>query len=379
MSKPNQQEFTALSDLGRYLTDLRFQSIFLVVDRVACDAAGVFPQLAPFLKGRHVVEFNQFVENPRLEHIRKGIDVFRGSDPDLVIAIGGGTAIDAGKLICCFANQAASPERIISDSNLISCDSGTPLVAIPTTAGSGSEATHFAVVYVDDVKFSLAHESILPDLSVVDPTLTYSMPPRLTAVTGLDVLCQGIESMWSVNSTRESYDYGVEALELAVDNLHAAVHEPTPTVRAAMSRAANLAGKAINISKTTAPHAVSYAITMNFGVPHGHAVALTLAPFLRFNRHVTPSDVTDRRGVSHVNKVLNHVLEKLGCATAQEAQGAIQSLMESIGCETRLSNVGVTSDAQRLRIAQSVNAARLSNNPRAIAEHDILNILESIG
>lgn len=378
MKKHMKQEFTALSDFGEYVSDPRFQSIFLVVDRAACEAAGLFPKLVQLLNGRRVVEFDQFIENPRLEHILLGVDAFRRADPDLVIAIGGGTAIDVGKLICCFANQQAEPESIISDSTLISSGSGTPLAAIPTTAGSGSEATHFAVVYVDDVKFSVAHESILPNATVVDPTLTYSMPPRLTAVSGLDVLCQGAESMWSVNSTGESYEYGAEALELAAGNLHAAVRDPTPNARAAMSRAANLAGRAINISKTTAPHAVSYAITMNFGVPHGHAAALTLAPFLIFNRQVTPSDVTDPRGASHVKNVLDHVLKILGCSTEQDAQGTIQALMESVGCKTRLSEVGATSDADRRLIAQSVNSARLSNNPRAITERDIRGVLESI-
>jgi alcohol dehydrogenase class IV len=378
MNKPSQQEFTTLCELGSYVEEQPFQSVFLVLDRAACEATGVLSNLSEVFKDRRVVEFDQFVENPRLEHILLGLDAFLGADPDLVITIGGGTAIDVGKLICCFASQNASPESIISDSNLISLNPVVPLAAVPTTAGSGSEATHFAVVYVDDVKYSVAHESILPDVSVVDPTLTYSMPPRLTAASGLDVICQGIEAMWSVNSTSESYQYGAEALELAFDSLRTAVHEPMPTVRAAMSRAAHLAGKAINISKTTAPHAVSYAITTGFGVPHGHAVALTLAPFLKFNRDVTQSDVTDSRGVQHVNKVLDQILEKLKCTTVADAHAAIQSLMESIGCASRLRDLGVTSSAQRLRIAQSVNAARLSNNPRAITEHDICEILESI-
>ena len=88
MKKHMQQEFTALSDFGEYVSDPRFQSIFLVVDRAACEAAGLFPKLVPLLNGRRVVEFDQFIENPRLEHILLGVDAFRRADPDLVIAIG---------------------------------------------------------------------------------------------------------------------------------------------------------------------------------------------------------------------------------------------------------------------------------------------------
>jgi len=378
MSNQNQREFRALGEFGSFIDANDFKAIFLVVDRAACEAAGVFPRLSPFFKGRSVFAFDQFIENPRLEHIKSGVDAFRETEADLVFAVGGGTAIDVGKMIRFFARQEASPESIIADSNLIRPETNIPFAAIPTTAGSGSEATHFAVVYVDGVKFSVAHDSILPNMTVVDPTLTYSMPPGLTATSGLDVLCQGIESMWSVNSTSESYGYGIEALALAVENLHAAVSGPTPASRSAMSRAANLAGKAINISKTTAPHAVSYAITTGFGVPHGHAVALTLAPFLEFNADVDSSNVADSRGVDHVRKVIGDVVETLGCKTTMEAQGMIRSLMNSIGCVTCLGDVGVTSKAQRLQVAKSVNAARLANNPRVITGKDIDEILESI-
>ena len=315
---------------------------------------------------------------PRLEDICSGVDAIRRAKVDAVLAMGGGTAIDVAKLIRCFADHDAEPEELIGDQGLITNNNACPLIAVPTTSGTGSEATHFAVVYIDGVKHSVAHRSIMPDASVVDSTLTHSMPPSLTAVTGLDALCQAIESIWSVNSTRESTLYAVESLKLAIGNLHSAVHAPTPSVRSAMSRAANLSGKAINVSKTTAPHACSYAITINHGVPHGHAAALTLAPFLVFNQQVNDTDVNDPRGVDHVQQACDEIINTLGCRNVHEAQSALTLLIESIGCGTQLSKFGITSESQIRQIATSVNTTRLANNPRLVRDDDILRILMSI-
>ena len=107
-------------------------------------------------------------------------------------------------------------------------DSGkVPLVAIPTTAGTGSEATHFAVVYHEGKKFSVAHRNLLPDFAIIDPELTCSMPKSLAASTGLDALCQAIESIWAVGATGESATYAIRSLYLALEHLESAVENPT--------------------------------------------------------------------------------------------------------------------------------------------------------
>ena len=373
-----QRELADVHELGRLLDELSVESILFVVDRRVQEATGADEILKSCFHRRRVIEFDRFVENPRLEDVCAGLTAIEGKKIDAVLAFGGGTAIDVAKLICCFASQDDSPLNLVTHQDLITNAGICPLIAIPTTSGTGSEATQFAVAYVDGVKHSVEHQSILPDVSIVDPSLTWSMPPHLTAVTGLDAFCQAIESLWSVNSTDESTGYALESLELSFRNLYSAVHSPTPDVRRAMSRAANLSGKAISISKTTAPHACSYAITMGHGVPHGHAAALTLAPFLRFNSQVSDRDVVDRRGTAHVHERLNQIVRSLGCKSVDEAQTTITSLMDSIGCETRLSDVGVSTPSQIQQILDSVNTARLANNPRLVKSNDLRQILESI-
>jgi alcohol dehydrogenase class IV len=370
-------EFSCASQVGDALSQLEAKSVFLVVDRLAYESSGARSQLAPHWEARNVVEFDAFQCNPRSDDVLKGVEQYRRTPCDVMVAVGGGTALDVAKLIRCFAAQRRRPTDIIADNGLIE-KSACPLVAVPTTAGTGSEATHFAVLYVNGVKHSIAHHSIMPDAAVVDWRLTESVPPRITAETGLDALSQAIESIWCIHSTDESISYSVEALELILDHLETAVHAPGPAARAAMSRAAHLAGKAINITKTTAPHAISYKITHDFGIAHGHAVALTLGSVLVFNANATNSEVTDARGLEHVQEMVNLILSKLGCKDVEEGRARLTKLMESIGCAARLSQLDIAGQETLESIAGSVNVDRLKNNPRKMTTAQLMQLLESI-
>jgi alcohol dehydrogenase class IV len=363
--------------VGEALTQLGAKSVFLVVDRPAYEVSGARSELASFWEDRDIVEFDGFANNPQIEDVLQGVEQYRWAPCDVIVAVGGGTALDIAKLIRCFAAQRHPPAAIMADNSLIE-NLGCPLLAVPTTAGTGAEATHFAVLYRGGVKHSVAHSSILPDVAVVDWRLTRSLPPRITAETGLDALSQAIESLWCIHSTEESMSYSVEAFELVLGHLETAVHAPTDVARAGMSRAAHLSGKAINITKTTAPHAISYKISHDFGVAHGHAVALTLGPVLGFNAGVTGADATDPRGVEHIREMIDLILSKLGCKDATSGRAKIAELMESIGCQTRLSELDIKGHKTRKSIAESVNVDRLQNNPRKVTAAQLTELLESI-
>lgn len=367
----------ALDEVGSILERIPADRLFFVVDQLAYTASGAAKLLESQLSGRSVTTFSDFELNPKLHDIERGIAQFRAANPDLVVALGGGTAMDLGKLIGTLARQDDSAHDIITGKASLQHKS-PPLVAIPTTAGTGSEATHFAVAYVDGQKYSVADHRLLPDYAIVDPMLTHSLPARITAETGLDAFCQAIESKWSVCSTSESKDYASESIPLSWGHLVAAVQRPVEADRLAMCRAAHLAGKAINISKTTAPHAISYTITSQFGVPHGCAVALTLGAVLAFNADVTDADCTDSRGANFVRKTIDDIVRLLGFVTALDAERGIQKCVASLGCPTRLAEVGVTTDAQVEEIVEQVNIERLANNPRRLTSHSLKMILQSI-
>jgi alcohol dehydrogenase class IV len=355
----------ALGEVGAILDRLSARRVFFVVDESAYVASGASEILAPFFKDRSVAKFADFELNPKLNDVERGIVECREAKPDVVIALGGGTAIDLAKMIGTLAAQEVSARKVVTDEARIE-RKGPPLIVVPTTSGTGSEATHFAVVYVDGQKVSLAHSYLLPDYALVDATLTHSAPAHITGPTGLDAFCQAVESLWAVGATEESIEYASESLALSVRHLEVAVSRPTAEARLGMSEAAHLGGKAINISKTTAPHALSYAITSDYGVPHGAAVALNLGALLEYNANVTETDCSDPRGPKHVRDQIAHIVEILGVKTVLKARGKIDALIERIGCPTLLNKVGIEDDAAIARLVEQVNVERLANNPRRI-------------
>ena len=364
----------SLESIGAILSETGAKRIFFVVDEAASRASGANERLADYLRNAAVHRFTQFELNPKLEDVQRGIDEYRQFQPDVVVALGGGTAIDLAKLIGSMAVQPHTARDIAIGNHPIELP-GVPFVVVPTTSGTGSEATHFAVVYVDGVKYSVADASLLPSYAVVDSTLTESLPKSISAATGLDAFCQAIESLWSVGATDGSIAYATEAAKLAFENLAIAANDANSESRRAMSRAAHLAGKAINITKTTAPHALSYAITSKNHTPHGMAVAVTLAPILVYNAGVTDNDCTDPRGADHVLSRIDGIVQLLGAEDVDDACSSILELLRRINCPVSLADVGVTTHDALIEIVQSVNAERLSNNPRRASSDDLIQLL----
>jgi alcohol dehydrogenase class IV len=367
----------ALTKVAAILDRLSAHSVFLVADEPAYSASGAVDELEHLLAERKVERFLGFRPNPKLEDIVRGIEQFRSSSPEIVIAIGGGTAMDLAKLIGVLSAQQAGARDIITGGGAIEVD-GPPLVALPTTAGTGSEATHFAVAYIDGRKYSVANPRLLPDYVAIDPRFTHSLPTQIAMASGLDAFCQSVESIWAVGATEESICYASESVRLAIEHLPKCVADPTAESRAAMCRAAHLSGKAINISKTTASHAISYAMTIRYGIPHGMAVALTLGQMLQFNALVTESDCSDPRGADHVQARINTLLELFGQATAAGGAGKIRELMISIGAPVLLREVGIDMDDSVAWIAEQVNVERLGNNPRRISKQEIEEMLKGL-
>ena len=378
--RPSDRVAVARGAIGRVstiLAQLEARSLFLVADETAYHSSGAEELLRSELSTRQVERFTHFQCDPKLSDVERGIQCFRKTHVDAVLAIGGGSALDMAKLVSNLGMQQEQPEQLIRGKARLLHD-GPPLIALPTTAGTGSEATHFAVCYMDGVKFSLAHRFLLPEFAILDPQLTDNLPPRLTASSGLDALCQAVESLWAVDSNEVSVQYACEAVRLAFDHLAAAVHEPTPAIRTAMCRAAHLAGQAINISKTTAAHAISYAISMQAGVPHGMAVAMTLAPVLLYNAETSATDCVDPCGAEHVRSRIGLILQLLGSSTPLEAAKKIEKLVGAVGGPTRLNEIGMDSDAEVETLVRSVNTERLSNNPRRVTPDDLRRLLESV-
>ncbi len=356
----------SLERLEAALARFPSERVFLVTGKGSYAASGAEGRLAPVLARRSVERFADFSTNPDLRDVIRGVDAFVRFMPDVVIAVGGGSVLDLAKAVNALAFHP-EPLRDYVEGRRPLRTCGVPLIAIPTTAGSGSEATHFAVVYVETAKRSLADPLMRPDVALVDPALTHSASPALTAATGADALCQAIESLWSVEATRASQADACEAITCLWGELETVVRRPTVASRAQVSRAAYLAGRAIDVSKTTACHAFSYPFTALFGVPHGHAVSFTLAQVLRFNAGVTRETVQDARGLGYVQDTMGRLVELLGAPSPDVAAAAIERLLLDIGLTRSASTFGATPDDLE-RLLAGASPERMRNNPRRITE-----------
>ncbi len=370
-----QQFLHTIEQLSIIFADSNHQKVLLVTGNYSYEESGAKAAVDKLLRKHTVVTFNSLTPNPKLDEIKTLVQRYRDLNPDVVVAVGGGSVIDAAKAARLLAYQHGISEDLIK-SNDIKSDPQSMFIAIPTTAGSGAESTHFAVIYVGKEKYSLAHPKALPDTVVLDPRLTASLSSHTTASTGMDAIAQAIEAYWSVKSTEASRSLCKRALALLLPTIERAVADPTIASRQAMLYGANLAGQAINTAFTTAPHALSYGFTMNFNIDHGEAVALTLPAFMRFNGSVTEHDCQDPRGTVFVSDRINEIAEILDAADITAASKKIEDLIHAIGLSRAIKLSNPKGAVETLTYA--VNNDRLKNNPRIVARSDIQMILGQV-
>lgn len=358
----------SVAQIPEILTELAPRKLLLVHRGASFEASGAGRALKPVVEKYRPRVFNEFKSVPQLEDLKEGLRSL-GADFDLVLAVGGGAALDMAKLLAVFAVQKREPETYVLEGAALD-NPMVPLVAVPTTSGSGSEATHFAVCYANGAKYSVAHPSMLPCVAVIDGELTLSMPRSVAASTGLDAFSQAVESFWSVNSTGESRAYARRALELILPNILGSVNENGRDNRIAMAEAAHLAGKAIDVTKTTTPHALSYYYTLRFGVAHGHAVGLSLGELLEFNALVEEGRCADPRGASFVKEIVAELLELLGCRTPKDGKRKVWELMDDLGLERDFRRLGIGLDEFKKGLDE-INWERARNNPRSHDRADL--------
>lgn len=324
--------------IGTEITRAGHQSVFLITGKHFLQEYDL-----EFLKGLDVFHCLKEGSNVEEEEVKIVTEKFRKSNAEVVVAIGGGSVIDLAKMIVY---------------NCIELSFTVPLfIVAPSTAGSGSEATHFAVVYTNKKKESLVHPALLPQIVVLDPQLTYSLPPYQTAVSGMDALSQAVESFWNNNATEESKQYAIKAIKLWRENFVAAVKVKNKEARAKMLEAAHFAGKAINITRTTGPHALSYYLTANFSVPHGQAVSLFLPAFFLYNQ---PGE---------------ELYSLLAVNDANEAADWVKGIMKEAGLATTLKELGINREAVLDELLSEVNEERFANNPSPFNREKLMKLL----
>lgn len=338
------------------------KSILLV-----CDSSMKYLNMGTFFKelesrrGIKVVVFDRFQPNPLYESVVEGINLFKSEKCEIIVAVGGGSAIDVAKCIKLYSNMQEEKCYLVQDI----APNNIPFIAVPTTAGTGSEATRFAVIYYNGEKQSIAHESCIPETVIFDASVLKSLPDYHRKSSMLDALCHAIESCWSVNSTEKSRQYSLDAIQkiLKFKDSYLA-NEGKGNIE--MLKAANIAGQAINITQTTAGHAMSYKITSLFGIAHGHAVALCIPKVWRFMLSNMDKCI-DIRGKEYLQEIFYHIATAMGVEKPEKSIEIFEKFVFELGLEVPY----ITDSGMYDILRTSVNPIRLKNNPISLDEEAI--------
>ncbi len=354
------------------------RSLFLVTGGGSYERSGASVALASALAGRPVVRWAGVRPNPTLEEVQPALDAFRERPCDAVLGAGGGSVLDVAKLVAGLAAEPGTAADYLLGRRRLRGPRRPALVLVPTTAGSGSEATRFATVYVGGRRRSLEHPALRCDAALVDPLLTSSQPPAVAAASGLDAVCHAVESYWSPRSTARSRTLAARALRLLWARLPANRASGSPAARRSGALAAHLAGRAIDATRTTAAHGLAYPLTAHFRVPHGLACALNLSWLLPFNCEVADEDTADPRGAAFVRRRLAELLGILCAPSPAAARADLLGVVAGLGLCTRLGELGVVADDVPLLVAEGLASERAAANPRRLTPEAAATGLEGL-
>ena len=325
---------------------------------------GINKELIYFEKNSPFPEYNELIQ------ICKTAQKF---EPDLIVAVGGGSVIDYAKIVSVLNfNDKNIREKIIF--NKIEFKKKYKVLAIPTTAGSGAEVTSSSVIYIDKIKYSVENKLIRPDNFLLIPELVDFGNKKIKASAGFDAISQAIESILSKKSNKESLMFAEKSLKISIINFikHLKLTNKENTFK--MCYSSNLAGEAINISKTTAPHAVSSPFTSYFGISHGHAVALNLSKFLKFNY----MNINKSENNIDLNKRYKKIFSSTNTNNINELVNLVDNLAKEAGLELNYKKLGININDNIDLILNGINEKRLENNPINLSIQDLKNIILKI-
>lgn len=354
--------------IAEILKEINSKKFLLVCGKNSFEALNI--QLFIDTECPNYVRFSDFSSNPKYEQVCKGIQEFNSNHCDAIVVIGGGSAMDVAKCIKLFCKMKADENCLKQEFS----DTGIPLIAVPTTAGTGSESTRYAVIYYNDEKQSVTHNSIVPNYAILDVSLLKTLPLYQKKCAMLDALCQGIESWWSINSTDESKEYSKIAIETIMNNWEQYIFEDDEQAAEQIMVGSNYAGKAINITQTTAPHAFSYKLTSLYGIPHGHAVAICLPVIWEFMLS-QEGMCNDPRGCKYLSVIFEQIANAMKVISSIQAIKLIKQMMSDMELQQY---VQCRSEEEMCILTSSVNPIRLRNNPVSISSNEIRNLYEFI-
>jgi alcohol dehydrogenase class IV len=355
----------AVDDLPKLVRGLGEDAAFVITDRGLVEA-GVAGRVTSRLEaaGLRTAVHDGVGANPCAADVLAGSAALRSFGRAVIVAVGGGSPIDAAKAMALHAANDRPLEALAQEPAGLA--PATPLVAVPTTAGTGTETNGFAVIddHAARRKRYVGHPSALPRFAVLDPALSTTAPPRVTAACGIDVLAHAIESLQARTGNAYSAALGLEAVRLVVAHLPKVVSNPDDRAsRSAMLLAAHLAGLAFATTGLGTAHAIGHALSARYGTPHGVALAAVLPLVVRLNASERPDETA-------------RIAEAAGVAP-ERVPDAVAALQQRSGLHPPLRELGVAHDELPALADAALADVVIENAPRVPARDELVRLLDA--
>ncbi len=341
-----------IKEFGEVL-DKKFKNIMIVSGKSSYKKSGAYEKISTQLKDRNIILFNEVKENPDFETLMKGAELAKNEKVELIIGIGGGSPMDAAKGIALLATNGGNMRDYMKGKETKKAP--LPIVCIPTTSGTGSEVTPYAVFTDSETKDKggYANPSIYPIFSIIDPELTYSMPDDVLINTGLDALTHALEAYLSTKATPLNDVISIHAIEIIMGNLKDSLKRDKEAMDR-LSYASMIAGIAIANAGTLLLHAAGYPLTVYHQIPHGKANAILLPAFMKFMK--------EKSEVKAKVELLEGIFEEYG---------GIQEFINYFGISTKLSKNGISEAEINTFVEKTIVKKNLKITPAQISREDL--------
>ena len=357
-------------DFKNFLGDKAFNKIFIICGENSFKNSGADKLINDQIKNKKIKFYFKKHPYPEIIELKKIISEINLFSPDLIVAIGGGSVLDYAKIANSLSGTTNIENEIINSKYKLNSKL-SKLVAIPTTAGSGAEVTSNAVIYINNIKYSVEGDQIKPDFFFLIPELVIGASNKIKSSAAFDAIAQAIESIISKKSNEKSINFAEKSLKISLKNFINFLEKPNLENTSNMCQAANLAGEAINISRTTAPHATSYPFTSIYNISHGHAVSLFFEKFFKFNYINLKKSET----YFDLSKRYDLIFNLFEVKNIDEFCSKIILIKKKSFLEDNLLKMNININNELDKIIKGVNLLRLENNPIKIIEKDIIKLV----
>ncbi|RGY97490.1 iron-containing alcohol dehydrogenase family protein [Clostridium sp. AM58-1XD] len=356
------------SGLSKKLNEyIEGKNVFIISDPFLYQN-GTAKAIGDTMEGKNVAYFSKIEPNPSCESVDEAANEARAMGADCVVGLGGGSSLDVAKIVSCLITNEGSIYDYYAGGSRKLGKRTTGLICIPTTAGTGSEVTNVGVFTNKKagIKMPMVTDEFWADYAVIDPDLTMTLPPAVTASTGMDAFCHAIEAYWNKESVPVCDMLSLGAVKMILDNIKKAYEQPDDReARGAMITASLIAGISFSQTRTTGIHAISFPLTTEFGASHGTACSITLPAFIRVSR--------EQEG----EKMLR-MARYAGFDTVDAFADGVEELMKSMNMPVRLSQLGVKEENLEHIAEVGLGAAIIQLTPAAMNKETVCALLKSI-